>query len=335
MPSNLQVLFTKSPAGWVAEDCFSFREAAIPEPGEGEIVIRNEWLSIDPYYRRQMMPHVKYAQPLRLGDVMAGRTVGRVFRSRAPAYREGDWVRGSLGWQQYSLGGAHDLEKIELDGMPPSAYLGALGSSGITAWIGLREIAKIQAGETILISSAAGAVGSVAGQLAKASGCRVAGIAGGAFKCGLAVEKFGFDVCVDYQDANFSERLAQAVPDRIDVDFENVGGPVFDDVLLLLNDKARVVLCGMVSQYNLLEPYGVRNLGEILNRNASLLGFRVANYPQFRQAALDELKQRVKMGQLNFQENVARGLRQAPAALVGMLRGAIAGKQVVKIIDEE
>ncbi|HEY0293752.1 MAG TPA: NADP-dependent oxidoreductase [Bordetella sp.] len=334
MPSNLQVRFVKPPAGWVDEDCFAFHEAEIPEPAEGEIVVRNVWLSIDPYQRRQMMPGVQYAQPLLLGGVMVGRTMGRVVRSRSSAYREGDWVRGSLGWQQYSLGRVHDLEKIELDGIAPSAYLGVLGSPGITAWVGLREVAKARAGETVVVSAAAGAVGSVAGQLARATGCRTVGIAGGALKCGLATGKFGFDACVDYKDARFGEQLAEAAPGRIDVDFENVGGPIFDQVLQHLNDGARIALCGLVSQYNLVEPYGMKHIGEILNRNAALLGFRVTHYPQCREAALGELKQRLKAGELYFQESVAHGLRSAPAAFVGVLRGTNIGKQVVKIADD-
>lgn len=331
MTANLQVLFVRYPDGQVTEDCFALRVAAAPPPGPGEVLIRNVWLSIDPYQRRQMMPDVRYAQSLSVGQVMVGRTMGRVVQSRAPGLREGDWVRGSLGWQQYSLGNVHDLERVELDGIAASAYLGVLGSPGITAWVGLREVARVREGETVVVSAAAGAVGGVAGQLARATGCRTVGIAGGPAKCALAEAECGYARCVDYKAPDFAGRLAQALPDGVDVDFENVGGSVFDEVLRHLRDHARVALCGLVSQYNLTEPYGMRNLAAILNRNAMVQGFRVTNYPGCREAAIAELKQRVKAGELRWRETVAQGLAQAPAAFIGMLRGDSLGKQVVRI----
>jgi len=332
--SNLQVRYVRPPAGRVAENTFELREAPIPRASDGEVVVRNVWLSIDPYQRRQMMEGVRYAQPLRLGDVMVGRTMGRIVESRDPRLREGDWVRGSLGWQQYSLARADEIDPIDPDGITPSAYLGVLGSSGITAWVGLREIAKIQPRDTVVVSAAAGAVGSVAGQLARATGCRTVGIAGEARKCALAVADFGYELCLSHKDPDFADRLAQATPDGIDVDFENVGGIIFDRILARLNDAARVALCGMVSQYNLVEPYGMRNIQNLLNRNVMLQGFRVGNYPHCRQAAVQELKQRIKAGDLVFREHIAHGLENAPAAFIGMLEGANIGKQLVRIADD-
>jgi NADPH-dependent curcumin reductase CurA len=278
-----------------------------------------------------MMPNVAYANPLNLGDVMVGRAIGQVVESKHSDFKVGDWALGHFGWQLYTKIKASGAEKINLDGFSASTYLGALGSPGVTAWVGLRAIAKAVHTDTVVISAATGAVGSVAAALARSIGCRVVGIAGGPVKCQHAVEKLGYSVCVDYRDPNFKQLLAQATPQGIDVDFENVGGAIFDCVLERLNDFARIALCGMISQYNLLEPDGVRNIGEILNKNATLQGFRVTSYPQHRAQAQQDIKALLRSGALQPTETFVEGLEAAPQAFVDLFKGANLGKLVVRV----
>ncbi len=331
MSENVQIRFIKPVTGPVTPEHFAIEYAPVPAPRDGEFIVQNVFLSLDPYQRRQMMPGVHYAQPLRVGDVMVGRTMGRVVESRHAGYAAGDWVRCSLGWQSFSLCDGKHAEKIELDGFAASLYLGILGSPGITAWVGLRHVANVRAGETVVISAATGAVGSVAVRLAKSTGCRVVGIAGGPRKCAFAVESLGYDACVDYQADDFPGLLARATPAGVDVDFENVGGPVFDSVIARLNQSARVALCGLVSQYNLREPYGMRNIAELLNQNVMLQGFRVGNYASCREAALAELKERLRKGEMAVHETITDGLANAPSAFAAMFSGAHLGKALVRI----
>ena len=312
---------------------FAIERAPVPVARDGEFVVHNSFLSLDPYQRRQMMPGIRYPQPLQVGDVMVGRTIGRVVDSRHPGYAVGEWVRGSLGWQTFSVSDGRHAERIDLDGFAPSLYLGMLGSPGLTAWVGLRHIAQIRPGETVVISAATGAVGSVAVRLAKSAGCRVVGIAGGARKCAFAVDTLGCDVCIDYKAEDFHGLLARATPAGVDVDFENVGGRVFDSVLERLNDCARIALCGLVSQYNLYEPYGMRNTAELLNRNVMLQGFRIANYSACSGAATAELKQRLRNGEMVVEETITDGLANAPSAFVAVLAGAHLGKPLIRIAD--
>ena len=332
--TNKCVRFVRPAVGPVDESHFELTIEPVSSAGVGEIVVRNVYLSLDPYQRRQMMPDVRYANPLNIGDVMVGRAIGKVVESRDPQFAVGDWALGHFGWQHYTRISAAKAEKIDLDGFSPSTYLGALGSPGVTAWVGLRTIANIKAGETVLVSAATGAVGSVAGALARATGCRVVGIAGGPMKRAHAIEALGFDECVDYKSANFRDELADATQDGIDVDFENVGGYVFDCVLERMNDFGRVALCGLVSQYNLLEPYGMRNVAEVLNRNVMLQGFRVTRFPGQRPAALRELKEVLRSGILLPAETIDDGLEQAPAAFVRLFQGANIGKSLVRLVDE-
>jgi NADPH-dependent curcumin reductase CurA len=333
MHTNLQIRFIKPVTGPVTAEHFAIENAPVPAARDGEFVVRNVFLSLDPYQRRQMMPGVHYAQLLRVGDVMVGRTIGRVVESRHADYAAGDWVRCSLGWQLFSLSDGNFVEKIELDGFAPSLYLGILGSPGITAWVGLRHVANIRAGETVVISAATGAVGSVAVRLAKLTGCRVVGIAGGPRKCAFAVESLGCDACVDYKVEDFPGLLARATPAGVDVDFENVGGPVFDSVIARLNESARIALCGLVSQYNLREPYGMRNIAELLNRNVTLQGFRVGNYANCREAALAELKERLRKCEMAVQETITDGLANAPSAFAALFAGSHLGKALIRIGD--
>ena len=331
MTNNLCVRFVKAAVGAIDASHFAFTTEAIPSAESGDIVVQNAFVSLDPYQRRQMMPNVAYANPLNLGDVMVGRAIGQVVESKHSDFKVGDWALGHFGWQLYTKIKASGAEKINLDGFSASTYLGALGSPGVTAWVGLRAIAKAVHTDTVVISAATGAVGSVAAALARSIGCRVVGIAGGPVKCQHAVEKLGYSVCVDYRDPNFKQLLAQATPQGIDVDFENVGGAIFDCVLERLNDFARIALCGMISQYNLLEPDGVRNIGEILNKNATLQGFRVTSYPQHRAQAQQDIKALLRSGALQPTETFVEGLEAAPQAFVDLFKGANLGKLVVRV----
>ncbi len=331
MANNLCVRFVKTAVGAIDASHFAVGTEAIPNAESGEIVVQNAFVSLDPYQRRQMMPNVAYANPLNLGDVMVGRAIGQVVETKHPDFAVGDWALGHFGWQRYTKIKASGAEKINLDGFSASTYLGALGSPGVTAWVGLRAIAKAVSTDTVVISAATGAVGSVAAALARTTGCRVVGIAGGQAKCQYAVEKLGYDVCVDYRDENFKRLLAQATPNGIDVDFENVGGSIFDCVLERLNDFSRIALCGMISQYNLVEPDGMRNIAEILNKNATLQGFRVTSYPQHRAEAQTEIKALLRSGVLKPSETFVAGLEAAPQAFVDLFKGANLGKLVVRV----
>jgi NADPH-dependent curcumin reductase CurA len=331
MTNNLCVRFVKAAVGAIDASHFTVVTEAIPSAESGDIVVQNAFVSLDPYQRRQMMPNVAYANPLNLGDVMVGRAIGQVVESKHADFKVGDWALGHFGWQRYTKIKASGAEKINLDGFSASTYLGALGSPGVTAWVGLRAIAKAVPTDTVVISAATGAVGSVAAALARSIGCRVVGIAGGPAKCQHAVEKLGYSVCVDYRDPNFKQLLAQATPNGVDVDFENVGGAIFDCVLERLNDFARIALCGMISQYNLIEPDGVRNIGEILNKNATLQGFRVTSYPQHRAQAQQDIKALLRSGALKPTETFVEGLEAAPQAFVDLFKGANLGKLVVRV----
>ena len=331
MTNNLCVRFVKAAVGAIDASHFTVSTEGIPSAEAGDIVVQNAFVSLDPYQRRQMMPNVAYANPLNLGDVMVGRAIGQVVESKHADFKVGDWALGHFGWQRYTKIKASGAEKINLDGFSASTYLGALGSPGVTAWVGLRAIAKAVPTDTVVISAATGAVGSVAAALARSIGCRVVGIAGGPAKCQHAVEKLGYSACVDYRDPNFKQLLAQATPQGIDVDFENVGGAIFDCVLERLNDFARIALCGMISQYNLIEPDGIRNIGEILNKNATLQGFRVTSYPEHRTQAQQDIKALLRSGALQPTETFVEGLEAAPQAFVDLFKGANLGKLVVRV----
>ncbi len=331
MTNNLCVRFVKAARGAIDASHFALTTEAMTSAEPGDIVVQNSFVSLDPYQRRQMMPNAAYANPLNLGDVMVGRAIGQVVESKHADFKAGDWALGHFGWQRYTKIKAAGAEKINLDGFSASTYLGALGSPGVTAWVGLHAIAKAVPSDTVVISAATGAVGSVAAALARSIGCRVVGIAGGPVKCQHAVEKLGYSVCVDYRDPNFKQLLAQATPKGIDVDFENVGGAIFDCVLERLNDFARLALCGMISQYNLLEPDGLRNIGEILNKNATLQGFRVTSYPQHRAQAQQDIKALLRSGALQPTETFVDGLEAAPQAFVDLFKGANLGKLVVRV----
>ena len=330
---NRQVLLARRPVGWVREEDFNIVDGDIPEPADGEALVRNRFLSLDPYMRMRMSDAPSYAPHVELGAVMVGGTVGEVVQSRSPALKPGDIVTGPLGWQRYGALSAKRLRRIESPIAPLSVYLGALGMPGVTAWVGFELIGPLQPGTTVVVSAASGAVGSVAGQIARLRGCRVVGIAGGAAKCQHVVSELGFDACVDYKASDLDASLRAACPQGIDVYFENVGGPVFDTVLAALNPFARISLCGQVSQYNDAEPYSVRNLRSLLVNRVKLQGFIVSDHLALWPRALAELNAWFAAGKLHYRETIVHGLDNAPKAFIALLRGDKLGKQIVQLDD--
>jgi NADPH-dependent curcumin reductase len=331
---NRQILLARRPHGWVRASDFALAEASVPEPRDGEALVRNRYLSLDPYMRMRMSAAPSYAPSAEVGQVMVGGTVGHIVASRSPSLKEGDVVTGPLGWQLYGALPAQRLRRIENPIAPLSAYLGVLGMPGITAWVGLELIGSVESGQTLVVSAASGAVGGVVGQIARIRGATSIGIAGGGEKCRQVVSELGFEACVDYRATDLSGQLRAAAARGIDIYFENVGGAIFDAVLELLNPFARIALCGQVSQYNLTRPYGVRNLRSLLVNRVLLRGFIVSDHMSLWPQALAELTAWVGEGKLRYRETVAQGLANAPKAFIAMLRGDKIGKQVVKLDDE-
>lgn len=328
---NLQVLLAERPVGWVEPRHFTLHRAPVPSPGDGEVLVRNLWLSLDPYMRGRMSDAKSYAEPVALGAVMVGGTAGEVVESRDPALRPGDKVVGMLGWQRYGCVPARALMKVDDSSVPLQAYLGPVGMPGVTAWYGLHRICEPQPGQTVVVTAASGAVGSVVGQLAKARGCRVVGVAGGAAKCDYVRGELGFDACVDYKAERLGEDLRAALPDGADCLFENVGGEIFDRLLGLMRPFGRIALCGMISDYNSTEPYAMRNVRAVLVHRLKMQGFIVSEHMDLWPQALRELGGMVAAGSLRWRESVAEGLERAPEAFIGMLRGGNFGKQLVRL----
>lgn len=329
---NLQVLLARRPVGPVQESDFRFAEAELPKLADGEFLVRNHYLSLDPYMRGRMSDAKSYAKSVDIGAVMTGETVGEVVESRHPGFKNGDKVVVHRGWQLYSVSNGDGARKVEDARIPLSAYLGVVGMPGETAYIGLLDIGQPKQGETVVVSAASGAVGSAVGQIAKMRGCRVVGIAGGSEKCRYVVDELGFDVCVDYKAGRLREDLQSAAPKGIDVYFENVGGETFDVVLASMNPFGRIPVCGRISQYNATEPYAVRNTGSILTNRLKIQGFIVSDHPDRRVVARKDLAQWVLEGKLKYRESVAQGLENAPRAFIGLLAGKNLGKQLVKLI---
>jgi NADPH-dependent curcumin reductase CurA len=322
-----QVRLKSRPSGWVDESNFEIVEVERPQIGDGQLLVKILWLSLDPYMRGRMNDTKSYAPKVELGQVMVGGTVAEVIESKHGKFAVGDVVVGSLGWQEYAASDGRGLLKV--DG-PSPIYLGVVGMPGVTAWYGLYEIGQPKAGETVVVSAAAGAVGSVVGQLAKLRGCRAVGSAGGERKCRYVVEEMGFDACVDYR-GKLREELTAATPNGIDIYFENVGGQVLEEVAPRLNPFARIPLCGLVSQYNETKPHGLDNLVALLINRVRLQGFVVSDHMDRWPAALSELGQLVRDGKLKYHQTVVEGLANAPRAFIGLLKGENLGKMLVKL----
>lgn len=338
---NEQILLVSRPQGEASVDNFKLVQAPLPsaeELREGQVLVRHHYLSLDPYMRGRMNDSKSYAEPQPLDTVMLGGTVGEVLISKHPKFAVGDQVLGMGGWQTHSVIDATQrgaLTKVDTTHIPLSAYLGSVGMPGVTAWYGLVKIIAPKAGETVVVSAASGAVGSVVGQLAKARGCRVVGVAGGADKCDYVVKELGFDACVDYKanpdPKSFYKALKDATPNGIDGYFENVGGMILDAVLLRMNAFGRIAVCGMIAGYD-GTPTPMQNPALILVNRLKVEGFIVSEHPEVWSDAVQELGTMVATGKMKFRESVAQGIASAPEAFLGLLKGKNFGKQLVKLI---
>lgn len=327
-----RVVLVRRPPGEPTEADFRVEEAPVPECGPKEVLVRNIYLSLDPYMRGRMRDVASYAPPVGIGEVMTGGTVGEVVASNHPGFKVGDFVEERLGWQQYGISQGVGLRKIDPKLAPISTANGVLGMPGMTAYFGLLEIGKPRPGETVVVSAASGAVGQIVGQIAKINGCRVVGIAGGAKKCAFVKDDLGFDACVDYKGADFKQALQQACPDGIDVYFDNVGGTVSDAVFMNLNFFARVSLCGSISQYNADKPeMGPRLLGLFVGRRVNMRGFIVSDFIQHWPAAMKQMGAWVRSGRIKYKEDIVQGIENAPRAFIGLLRGENFGKLQVQV----
>jgi hypothetical protein len=330
--TNRQVLLRRRPDGMPTVDDFEIVDRPIGPPAEGEVLRRTLYLSLDPYMRGRMSARASYAAPVELGAVMEGGTVSEVVASRHPGFAPGDVVVGYDGWQSLAVGAPKVLRTIDPAAAPISTALGVLGMPGFTAWYGLTEIGKPVAGETVVVSAAAGAVGSVVGQLARLRGCRAVGVAGGAAKCSFVAGTLGFDACVDHRSDRLAADLAAACPDGIDVYFDNVGGAVLDAALRLANVRARIPLCGLISQYNATQPVPGPNWGVLLVRRILVQGFIISDHwATHFDAFLRECAPLVQDGRLAYREDVVDGLDAAPTAFLGLFEGRNLGKLLVRV----
>jgi hypothetical protein len=337
MLMNKQVLLASRPTGAPAADNFRLVETPVPEPADGQVLVRHRFLSLDPYMRGRMNAGRSYTRPQALGEVMVGATAGEVLDSKHSDFHAGDPVVGMGGWQQYQLVDADQagmLRKVDTTRIPLSAFLGPAGMPGVTAWYGVARIIAPRAGETVVVSSASGAVGSVAGQLARARGARVVGIAGGPEKCRHVVEELGFDACIDYKEhrdvESLTAALRRACRDGIDGDFENVGGMVLDAVMRRMNAFSRIAMCGMISGYN-GEPIPMAMPQLILVNRMRVEGFIISEHTDIWPEALNELGTLLAGGALKYRETVAEGIESAPEAFLGLLKGRNIGKQLVRL----
>ncbi len=328
---NKQVLLASRPQGAVTEANFRFVQAPIGKPGSGEVLVRNEWLSLDPYMRGRMSDAKSYAKSTEIGEVMVGQTVGEVVESNDPNFKAGDKVLTPLGWQLYGIASAKELTRIDAKRAPASYYLGILGMPGITAWFGLFEIGQPKPGDTVVVSAASGAVGSVVGQLARTKGCHVVGIAGGKTKCDYVVKDLGFDACVDYKAGNLLADLREHCPKGVDVDFENVGGVILDTVLRVMNLRSRIVVCGLIAEYSATEPYGCKMLRSVLVNRIRMQGMIVFDWKDRYGEALEGLSSYLAEGKLKYRESIVEGIDNAPKGLIALLKGENFGKQLVKL----
>ncbi|MDO9003695.1 MAG: NADP-dependent oxidoreductase [Aquabacterium sp.] len=338
---NRQIQLASRPQGEATTDNFKLVETPVPSQAElsdGQVVVKHHFLSLDPYMRGRMNDSKSYAEPQPLDTVMIGGTVGEVVASKHPKFAVGDQVLGMGGWQEYAVVDANvrgTLNKVDTTHIPLSAYLGSVGMPGVTAWYGLVKIINPKAGETVVVSAASGAVGSVVGQLAKARGCRVVGFAGGADKCQYVVNELGFDACIDYKahadSRSLYKALKEATPDGIDGYFENVGGAILDTVMARMNAFGRIAMCGMIAGYD-GQPMPLANPAMILVSRLKIEGFIVSEHPEVWPEATKELGTMVATGKMKFRESIAQGIASAPEAFLGLLKGKNFGKQLVKLV---
>jgi NADPH-dependent curcumin reductase CurA len=327
---NRQWVLASRPAGRVEESNFRLVETAVPPIEDGQALVRVHYLSLDPYMRGRMDDVKSYAAPQKIDEVMIGGTVGEVIESKSEKHHRGDLVVGMGGWQEYFAADGANLRVIDARRVPPSAYLGVLGMPGVTAWYGLLRIGRPKVGETVVVSAASGAVGSVVGQLARIHGGRVVGFAGGPAKCAYVVDELGFDACIDYKSDGARAAFEAATPNGVDVVFENVGGAVFDMALARMNTGGRIAVCGLIAGYN-GQDIALRNVRSILVNRLTVTGFIVTDHLDVWPQALEELGKHVASGALKYRESIAMGLENVPGAFIGLLNGENFGKQLVKL----
>ena len=334
MPQGKRIVLASRPIGEPKKSDFRSEEYPVPAPASGQVLLRTVWLSLDPYMRGRMSDAASYAAPVQIGDVMEGGTVSEVVASNNAAFQKGDIVLSRAGWQTHAVSDGRGLSKIDPGLAPISTAVGVLGMPGMTAYVGLLDIGKPQAGETVVVAAASGAVGSAVGQIAKIKGARVVGIAGGKEKCDYVRNELGFD-CLDHRDPNLAANLKEACPKGIDVYFENVGGAVFEAVFPLLNAFARVPVCGLIAHYNDAEAkapkWASSMMRSILTRRLTFRGFIVSDFAARHADFLRDMSQWVREGKVKYKEFVTDGLDNAPDAFMGLLKGANFGKQLVRV----
>ena len=336
---NRRIVLAERPQGRPGPENFRLEEVPVPEPGASELLARTIYLSLDPYMRGRMSDAPSYTPPVAIGGVMTGGTVGQVVRSNLEGFAPGDFVVGYGGWQDFSVFKAGEASRVDPEQAPISTALGVLGMPGMTAYTGLHEIGRPQAGETLVVAAASGAVGTVVGQIAKIRGCRVVGVAGSKAKCDYVVNDLGFDACIDHRAEGFAEALADACREGIDIYWENVGGLVFDAVLPLLNRFARIPVCGLIARYNATElPEGPDRMPllfrNVLTKRLTIRGFIVWDFNALEEKFRREVGQWLRQGRLRYREDVRDGLEHAPQAFMGLLEGGNFGKLLVRVAPD-
>lgn len=335
-PVNRQVRLAGRPTGWVKPEHFEMTEEAVAEPADGEILIRNICMSVDPYMRGRMNDTKSYVPPFQIGEVLQAGVVGQVVASRNDDFAEGDYVNGMLGWENFSISNGQGLHKLSKTDVPLSWYLGILGMPGMTAWVGLTEIAKLKEGESVFVSAASGAVGSVVGQIAKIYNCHVAGCAGSDEKLEILKSEFGYDDVFNYKTSkSISASIAEVAPKGIDVSFENVGGEIFEAVIWNMANFGRIALCGMIANYNdeKLAP-GPRGMMSLIGKRLTISGFIVSDHPKACAEFISKAAGWIAEGKLTYRETIAEGIENAPTAFIDMLNGRNIGKQIVRLDDD-
>jgi NADPH-dependent curcumin reductase len=334
--TNRQIVLASRPEGAPQPSNFRLEQSPAPEPRDGQVLLRTLWLSLDPYMRGRMSAARSYAKPVEVGEPMVGGTVNEVVASKHPGFKPGDVVLGYAGWQDYAVSDGTGLRKLDARRAPVSTALGVLGMPGMTAYTGLLTIGQPKGGETVAVAAATGPVGSLVGQIAKIKGCRAIGVAGGQEKCRYLVDELGFDAAVDHRSKNFPDELRQACPKGIDVYFENVGGAVWDAVSALLNDFARIPVCGLIAQYNMTElPGGPDRTSQlfrqVLTKRLTIRGFIVSDFASQAEAFGRDVSTWLQQGKIKYKEDVVEGLENAPQAFLGLLQGKNFGKLLVRV----
>ena len=326
-----EIRLVARPVGFPGEDLFEIAETAIPDPGEGQLLVRNAYFSVDPYMRPRMNDVRSYVAPFTLGEAMTGGAVGRVAVSRNPAFEEGQWVLHPLGWREWALSDGSGMRRIDAGAAPVSTALGVLGMPGFTAYYGLFELGGPKEGETVFVSGAAGAVGSAAGQMAKIAGCRVIGSAGSNDKLAW-LRELGFDDAFNYRERRARDALAEAAPEGIDIYFDNVGGEHLEAAIGRMRTNGRVVMCGSISRYNDAEPApGPSNLFMVVTKRLRLQGYIISDHFDRFSSFYQQAQEWVRDGRLRYRETVIEGIENAPGAFLGLLRGENIGKMLVKV----